>query len=201
VFKQALDDLLLLGNVYLILSLLFLERGNEFIDLLLLLIEDLVLLLVAISILLLIHVGCDLFDVSLVGVDDLSRFGVFLLELLDLLVLRLDAVHESLTSFGEGQVHFIGLELKGVLAFGQVVLLFTQVLGALLESVLLQTSFGLHESATDFFKLTAVFVDLTLELLVVSLQLLIIIALLRIEVVKLRFIGIVNILNLLLITL
>jgi len=158
-------------------------------------------LLVAISILLVGHVGVNFLDVSLVGVDDLPGFSELLLKLLDFLVLRLDAVHKALTGFGEGEVHLIGLELKITLTFGQVILFFAQVLGALLESILLQTGFGLHKSLADFFELTAVLVDLNLEVLVIGLQLFVVIALLGVEVVQLGLVGVVDVLNLLLVTL
>lgn len=73
--KETGDDLLLVGDVLLILGLLLFEGGDELVNLLLFLVEDLVFLLVTVAVLLVVHVRCDFFDVSLVGVDDLSRFG------------------------------------------------------------------------------------------------------------------------------
>lgn len=140
-----------LADVSLVLSLLLFEVLDELVNLLLLLVEDFVLLLVTISILLLVHVRVNLFDVSLVSVDNFSSLSELLLELLDFLVLRLDTVHKSFTSFGERKVHLVGLELKITLTLGQVVLLFTQMLGTLLESVLFQGGFGLHESLSNLF--------------------------------------------------
>jgi len=92
---------LLSSNVFFILSLLFFERGDEIVDLLFLLVENFVFLRV-IVVFFIIHIRRNLFNVSLISIDDLSGFSELLFELLDLLVLRLDAVHESLTSFREG---------------------------------------------------------------------------------------------------
>jgi len=92
---------LLSSNVFFILSLLFFERGDEIVDLLFLLVENFVFLRV-IVVFFVIHIRRNLFNVSLISIDDLSGFSELLFELLDLLVLRLDAVHESLTSFREG---------------------------------------------------------------------------------------------------
>jgi len=92
---------LLSSNVFFILSLLFFERGDEIVNLLFLLVENFVFLRV-IVVFFVIHIRRNLFNVSLISIDDLSGFSELLFELLDLLVLRLDAVHESLTSFREG---------------------------------------------------------------------------------------------------
>jgi len=91
---------LLSSNVFFILSLLFFERGDEIVNLLFLLVENFVFLRV-IVVFFVIHIRRNLFNVSLISIDDLSGFSELLFELLDLLVLRLDAVHESLTSFRE----------------------------------------------------------------------------------------------------
>ena len=80
-------------------------------------------------------------------------------------------------------------------------LLFAQVLGALLEGILLETRFSLHESLADFFKLATVLVDLNLESLVIGLHLLVVITHLGVEFVELSLISVVDILNLLLIAL
>jgi len=92
---------LLSSNVFFILSLFFFERGDEIINLLFLLVENFVFLRVVV-VFFVIHIRRNLFNVSLISIDDLSGFSELLFELLDLLVLRLDAVHESLTSFREG---------------------------------------------------------------------------------------------------
>ena len=92
---------MLSSNVFFILSLLFFERGDEIVNLLFLLVENFVFLRV-IVVFFVIHIRRNLFNVSLISIDDLSGFSKLLFELLDLLVLRLDAVHESLTSFREG---------------------------------------------------------------------------------------------------
>jgi len=92
---------LLSSNVFFILSLLFFERGDEIVNLLFFLVENFVFLRV-IVVFFVIHIRRNLFNVSLISIDDLSGFSELLFELLDLLVLRLDAVHESLTSFREG---------------------------------------------------------------------------------------------------
>lgn len=92
---------MLSSNVFFILSLLFFERGDEIVNLLFLLVENFVFLRV-IVVFFVIHIRRNLFNVSLISIDDLSGFSELLFELLDLLVLRLDAVHESLTSFREG---------------------------------------------------------------------------------------------------
>jgi hypothetical protein len=117
------------------------------------------------------------------------------------LVFRFDTVHESFTSFWERKVHFVGLEFKITLAFSEGIFFFTQVLGALFEGILLKTSFSLHKSVRDFFKLTTVIIDLVLETKVVVLQFFIVIALLGVEVVKLGLVSVVDVLDLLLVTL
>ena len=80
-------------------------------------------------------------------------------------------------------------------------LLFAQVLGALLEGILLETRFSLHKSLTDFFKLATVLVDLNLESLVIGLHLLVVITHLRVKFIEFSLISVVDILNLLLIAL
>ena len=52
----------------------------------------------------------DFTHLSLVSLDHLSHFSDFLLLLLNLSVILLDTVHQTLTSLREWQVHLIGLE-------------------------------------------------------------------------------------------
>lgn len=110
---------MVLRNLLLIGSLLFFELLHELVDLLLLLVEDLVFLGFSLVTLLLSQVLLDLLDVPLVGLYESPKFCHVLLPLLDLSVVLLDAVEETLTSFGEGEVELVGLEFEVLLALEQ----------------------------------------------------------------------------------
>ena len=89
--------------------------------------------------------------------------------LLDLGVVLLNAVHETLSCLGEGQVKLVALELEVVLFLEKLSLLFTEVLSALLEGVLLEAVFGSLEALGDFLELLALDADLVLKLVVLVL--------------------------------
>ena len=91
------------------------------------------------------------------------------------------------------------MQLQVVLALKQGRLLFTEMLGTLLERVLLQSVLSGKESLTDVFELLALDADLVLQLRVFVLQLLVLVALLRVEVVEASLVGEVDIVDLLLV--
>ena len=108
--KQSFDCLLGLFDLLVVALLLLLKLLHILVDLLLLLVEDLVLLEIFAAVLLLVlQVVVDVLDVALVSLDHPAHIRDFFLLLLDLSVVLLDAVHQSLAGLGEGQIHFIGL--------------------------------------------------------------------------------------------
>jgi hypothetical protein len=111
VFQKSENDLLVICDVSLVLTFLLLILNSELIDFLLLLVKDLILLRVFI----LSRLGSaryfvlDVFNVLLVSLNHLSHVRNLLLLLLDLSIVLLNSVHQSLTGLWEGQIHFVGL--------------------------------------------------------------------------------------------
>lgn len=191
--QQGGNNRLGLSNFPLISSLLLLETLHEFIYLALLLIQDFILLrLISLgsgsataTSFLLSKVLLDLLDVSLIGLNHLPNVGNVLLQLLDLRVVLLDSVQQSLTCLWEWEVHLIGLQLQVVLPLVEVRSLLFQVLRALLEGVLLQAGLRRDEASVDLLKVGTAAVDFTLEGPILFLEFFIFIPLLGIEIVQL----------------
>ena len=191
-----------LGVLYLLaVALLFLfELLHVIVDLFLLLIEDLVLLEVFSTILLLVfQITIDVFDVPLVRFNHSFDLSNLFLLLLCLSVVLFDPVHQPLTSLWEWQIHLVSLQFQIFLFLDELDLFFTEVLSALLESVLLQPVFELGQLLVDIVELLAVYLNLVVQPVVFALKLLILIALLRIQIIQTSFISVVDFLNLLLI--
>lgn len=163
-----MDDLGLLSDFSFVALLLLFEFGHEVVDLLLLLIQDLVLLHV-IAVFLVPHVALNLLDVALVRVNDLTGLSKVFLNLFDFCIFLLDPVHKTLSGLREGQIHLVGLKLKVTFALSQLRLLFSQVLGTLLERVLLQPTFCLHQPLLHFVQLRSLLLDLGNECHVIRL--------------------------------
>lgn len=121
VLEQLGNDLLVLADLLLVLVLLLLVLRGEFLNLLLLLSQDLKLGVVVVALVWLTgeFVG-DFLQVALVLVDDLAHLADLLLLLLDFSVVLLDTVHQALTSLWEGQVHLVGLQFEVLLALQKV---------------------------------------------------------------------------------
>ena len=205
VLQQCRDRCLMFVDLALISGLVFLELLHEFADFSLLLVEDLVLLGLAIfatsgcgTRLLLLQVLLDLFDVPLIGLNHLSYISDILLLLLDLGIVLLDAVEQALTCLGEGQIHLVGLELQVILPLQERGPLFLEMLGPLLEGVLLEARLSLDQAGVDLLQLGPAAVDLALEATVLLLQALVLVPLLRIQIVQLALVGHVDVLDLLL---
>lgn len=143
-------------NLALIRGLLFLKLLHKIIDLLFLLIENFVLLGLILIRLLLLQVLFNFFDVSLIGLNDLSNIVDIFFDLLDFCVILLDSVKQSLSGFGERQVHFVGLQLQVFLSLSECGSFLFQVLSSLLQGVLLQSGLGLNETRVDLFKIISV---------------------------------------------
>jgi len=100
---------------------------------------------------------------------------------------------------GERQIHLVSLKLKVAFPLGQLSLFFSEVLSALLERVLLQPRLSCHESLLNFVKLSSFLLDFSNKGVVVRLLLLVVVALLGVQVVKFRFVGKADLLDLLLV--
>ena len=189
----------------LISGLVFLEFLHEFADFPLLLIQDLILLSFTIlassrggTRLLLLQVLLDFFDVSLISLNHLSDISDILLLLLDLGIVLLDAVEQALTCLWERQIHLVGLELQVILPLQKRGSLFLEMLGSLLEGVLLEAGLSLNQAGVDLLQIGSAAVDLPLEAAILLLQALVFVSLFRIQIVELAFVGHVNVLDLLL---
>lgn len=191
-----------LGNMELILldhflkPLLFdFELGLELVDLFLLLVENLVLLLFT-RVTLTLHVAIDFPKVVLVRFNHFFHFGGVLFELLQFDVVLFDAVLETLTSLGGWEVELVGLKLQVVLLLEQDDPLLLQMLCPLFESVLLEPRLSLSKSLIGIFKLVSGVVDIRGEHRVLLLQPLVVVSLLGVEVIKLSFVSIIDLLDL-----
>ena len=140
----------------------------------------------------------DFFDVSLISLNHLSDISDILLLLFDLGVVLLYTVEEALTCLRERQIHLVGLELQVILPLQKRGSLFLEMLGSLLEGVLLEAGLSLNKAGVDLLQIGSAAVYLTLEATIFLLQALIFISLLRIQIVELAFIGHINVLDLLL---
>ena len=174
---------------------------GEIVDFLFFLVQDFVFLriLVLFASSLATELGIDVLDAALVRLHDLARIGQFLFLHLDLRVVVLDAVHQSLAGLWEGQVHLVGLKFKVLLALAQVGFLITQLLSPLLQVVGTEPGFGLREAGVDLLELLPLGVDVGDQTIVLLLEFLVLIPLLGVQVVELRFVGVVDLLDLLLV--
>jgi hypothetical protein len=201
VHEKSFYRLLCLLNLLAVLILLRLKLLHVLVDLLLLFVEDFVLLHVVATILLLVfQVVVDVLDVPLVCLDDFADVGQLLVLLLDLRVVLLDAVHQTLSRLGEGQVHLVSLQFEVLLPFRQLDLLIAQMLSTLLESVLLQTILRVLHALVHVIEVLAVNLNFIRKSRVLALERLVLVALLRVEVVQTGFVGEVDVLDLLLVT-
>ena len=118
--------------------------------------------------------------------------------MLNLCIILLDPVQQSLPRLREWQIHLVRLQLEVVLALEQGGSLFFKVLCTLLEGVLLEAGFGLDEARVDFLEVSSTPVNLLSQPLILLLQPLILVPLLRVQVIQLALIGHVDVLYLLL---
>lgn len=195
VLKQARDELLALLDFLLILDLFFFELLREFVDLFLLLVEDLVLLLITAAITLFSQVVVNLLDIGGIVVDHALRIEHLFLHLLQLSVVLLDSILETLTGLTEGKVHFISLKFKVILLLEQLLALFLQVLSSLLEGILSETRLSLDKTLRDFIELVSRVGNFLVEQSVFFLQFLVLIALFRVKIVESRLVGIIYLLD------
>jgi hypothetical protein len=112
VLQQLVDEVLVLANLLLVLDLLLLKLLHEFIDFLFLLVKDFVLLCLISVTLFLLQVLLDLLNASLVVFCDFLSVQDLLVELLDFIVVHLNSVKESLSSFSEWKVELISLKFQ-----------------------------------------------------------------------------------------
>jgi len=201
VLKESEDDFLVISEVPLILTFFFLVLDSEFVDFFFLLVQNLVLLRVFVLSWLRSarNLVLNLFYILLVCFNHFAHVRDFFFLLLDLSIVFLDPVHKSLTSFWEGQIHFVCLKLKIFLSLREVVLFVPQMLGSLLQCVCLQAVFSLAQSSVYFLQLVAWVVNLSKQLIVVTFELFVFISLFGVQIVKLRLVCKVDFLYLLLI--
>jgi hypothetical protein len=104
VLKKGFNNFLGFHYVSFVFSLLFFKLLGKIIDFFFFLVKNLVLLgffrFVA-TCLAALKVGFNLFDSTLVGLNDLSHISNILILHLDLGVVIFDSVHKTLTSLGE----------------------------------------------------------------------------------------------------
>ena len=176
---------------------------GKLVDLFLLRVEHLELLLAAHSTVCtswsITHFALDVLDVTVIRVDHLSQVTDFLVLLLDFRVVLLDAVHETLSSLWEREIVLVTLKLQVVLSLLQLRLLFAEMLGTLLERVLLELVLSGLQSSGDFFELLALDADLIGQVVVLLLKLFILVALLGVEIVQTSLVRKVDIVDLLLV--
>ena len=119
-FKKGDNSLLSVSHVGLELLLLSFVLLSELVDLLLLRVEHLELLLAAHSTVCtswsVAHLTLDILDVTVIRVNHLTQVTDFLVLLLDLRVILLNAVHETLSSLWEREVILVALKLQVVLS-------------------------------------------------------------------------------------
>jgi len=142
VLKQCRDRFLRICHLRLHLLLILLVFLSKFVDLLFLRIEHFKLLLAAHAAICtsrsITHLTLNVLDITVVRVDHLAQVTDFLVLLLDLRIVLLNSIHETLSCFWEGQIVLIALKLKVLLALLQLRLFFTKVLSTLFERVLLE---------------------------------------------------------------
>lgn len=201
--KQGSDSLLIIVHLLLELLLFRFVLLSKLIDLLLLGVENFKLLFSAHSLAalswLVAELVVDVLDVSIVLINHLFEVVDLLVLLLDLGVVLLDAVHKALSGLWEGQVVLVALELKIILSLLKLGLLFAEMLGALLQVILLQTILSLHQSLADILELLALHTNLALKEIVFRLELLVFVALLRVQIVEAGLVCEVDVADLLLV--
>ena len=137
-----------------------------------------------------------LFDVSLIGFYNSSDVLNIFFCLFDFSIVLLDSIDQTLSGFREWKIHLISLKLKIFFTLEQSSPLLLQMLGSLLEVVLLESSFRRDQPLRSLLQHVPVVVDLALQVLVLVLQLFILVSLLRVELLESAFIGEVNFLDL-----
>jgi len=133
----------------------------------------------------------------LVLVDNFSHFTDFLFLTFDLSIVLLNAIHKSLTSFWERQVHLVCLKLKIFLALGQVSLLITEMLSALFESILAKNTLGMCKPRVDVLKLLPRLTNFLKKAIVIVFVLFVVVSLLGVQVIQLSLVSKVDLLDLL----
>ena len=197
VLEQSLDHFLVLLDFFLVLGLLRLKLRTEFLDFLFLRSQDLELASILVFLRLARQFVLDFFNVLLVRLDDLAHLLDFFLLLLDLCVVLLYSVHQSLPCLWERQVHFIRLQLKVVFPFQQVALLVSKVLRTLLQSVLSEPRLRLPEPLVDLLEFPPLLLNFGEQLVVIVFVLLVVVPLFGVEVVEFGLVGEVDLLDLL----
>ena len=185
VLKECLNNLLRILDLLFVLHLLLLELVSKIVDLLFFLVKNLEFLciLVALGLGVSREIVFNVTDRLSIGFHNLAGVSEFLLLHLNFSVVLLNTVHKSLTSLGEGQVHLVGLQLEILLTLGQLSLLVTEMLGALLERIGAETDLSLSETAVDLLELLALLVNVSHKTLVIGLKLLVFIALFGVKIV------------------
>ena len=200
VLEQSGDSLLSVGHLSSHLLLISLILFGKLVDLLLLLVEHLKLLFSTHSTGALgpvTQLTLDVFDVTIILINHFSQVTDFFVLLLDLSIVLLDAIHETLSGLGEWQIVLIALELQVVFALLQLGFLFTQVLCSLLQRVLFELVLSGHESVRDILQFLPLHADLVRQAVVLLLQLFIFVALLGVKIIQSGLICEIDIVDLL----
>jgi hypothetical protein len=167
--QELVDKSLMLGNLFLVLDLFLLELLHKFVDFLFLLVKNLVLLSLIGVALFLFEILLNLFNASLVVLSEFFGIQDFLVKLHDLIVVHLDSIQESFSCLGERKVELIGLKLQLIFLGSKLLLLFSQVLGSLLQGILLESRLGLGESGVHIVQLVSVLVNRVVKAVVLFL--------------------------------
>lgn len=199
--EKSGDQSLVFLDFLLILGLLHLELFSKLVNLLFLLIENFVLLLLAALSILFSQVLVNFLNILLVSTHHIFHLYDFLIDLLNLCIVLLDAVLEPLSGLWERQVHLIGLELQILLLLGEHGPLLLQVLSSLLQGILPEPGLGLGKSSINVLQLISRVVDILRKHVVLFFQFLVLIPLLWIQVVESRLVLEVDFLDLALVRL
>jgi len=164
VFKKLSNDMLVLLDFLFIFSLFLFKLLSKFIDFLFFLMKNLIFLLLTLSLtILFLHVLINFSDILLVLINSLLNFEDFLIHMLNLSIVLLDPVLESFSRFWKWQVHFISLQLKIFLLFGESCFLLFKVLSSLSQLVRSELTFRLSKSLAHLLQLRSCVRDLDVQ--------------------------------------
>jgi len=145
-----------------------------------------------------LEIGLDVLDVALIIFNELLEVEDFLLALLNLRIVLFDSIEEPLSGFCKRQIQLVSLQFEFLLLLLESGSLFPHVLGHLLEFVLSQLLFGLSESAIHIFEGLSAVHDVFVQMGVLFFQALVLVSLLGVQIVQLRLVCVLNLLDFLL---
>ena len=140
VLKEGHNGFLRVRELSHLITFVDLVLFHELVNFLLFSVEDLVLLVVITGTRFfgfVTQIGFNFADIPLILLHNLANVIHLFVQLLHVLVVLLDAVHKALASLRERKIHLVRLQLKILLALLKDHLFFAEMLGALLQRILL----------------------------------------------------------------